>query len=516
MRAIVLSIGVSLITLVGLHYIRLQLVHVHWLDRYLCYGYFVPFITIPYANLRLALKLDQVENKQTKRTARYKVLRYGLLTLYLGQILLVLSNDYHQLILESEIGPHNQLVFTYGIAFYPFNFLILAVLTCGLAIILIKGLANPNRAQIIIFFAAFGLVLIALTHYILGRSFLHNNELVVMACSLYLLFYEFGMRANLIPINRGYKAIFENSSVPMQIIDPDGSVYLASKHAQEFTPEFIEHCLKLNKPCELVDNLVHAAKIRGGIIVWQEDIRELKSLREDLRQSTRNLLRANRLLAKKHKTEAKTLLETERLSIFDNLDTLLSENLDKLNELILAYPDAEDQNLALGQILTLLCFIKRRSSFYLKELHLNPQSDDQQIESLDVQDLSTLFDELADFAQYVNVRVLNICNYQGALRIDYFTLLYDFFFAILALCSRLGGATMITQFEVKQDDFLLRFTPSIKPDIFDSPSGRTTARELFSETLLTAIKGFNGEVQLKHFDESIGISLSLPRGGRDV
>ena len=83
------------------------------------------------------------------------------------------------------------------------------------------------------------------------------------------------------------------------------------------------------------------------------------------------------------------------------------------------------------------------------------------------------------------------------------TLLYDFFYAVLAACTDQEEVTVLEQLTSEPGGVMMKLLPSS----FDEDA------EIFEKSLKQEISAANGVIAVKKLDDTAGISLFLPLGG---
>lgn len=138
------------------------------ITRYLWYLYYVPMLFIPQLAVFVSLSLGQPESSTLPKRA------YMLLPPTAILILLVLTNDLHQMVFDFKLGlPWNNMIYKYGIGYW----LILSwALLCAVTSILImisKCRMPKSKHSSWIPFVPIGLVLLYTLLHITDSSFLH-------------------------------------------------------------------------------------------------------------------------------------------------------------------------------------------------------------------------------------------------------------------------------------------------------------------------------------------------------
>ncbi len=255
--------------------------------RYLWYSYYVGMLFIPLLALWVALSLGKPEGFRLPRGAKLLALPTAAL------LLAVLTNDLHQLVFTFQGPPWLDKNFEYGVFYYPVLGWQMLCACTALGIIISKCRIPSSRKFLWLPMIPLLASVVYALLYISGLPLLRSlvGDLTSMQCLLFASVLECCIQCGLILTNTGYGALFEASSVQAQIVDETGTVYhsSASGPAQGAEPE--RNILRKSSP------------IRGGSVVWQEDITELSDLLEQLEENRVTLAECNLLERENYKAQ---------------------------------------------------------------------------------------------------------------------------------------------------------------------------------------------------------------------
>ena len=248
------------------------------LIRYLWYLYYLPMLFIPLLAVFVSLSLGEPEQFRLPKWVKLLYLPTVLL------VLLVLTNDLHQLVFTF---PPDAAVWTddnyhHAVGYYLAAgwFFICALIMLG--IMLMKCRVAYIRKHIwlpLIFISAqIGYTIV----YVLGASWLRfiAGDVTAVNCLMYAATLESCIQCGLIASNSHYDDLFDASTVAAQITDEDYQVCLSSETAVPVTGELLRRTE--SGPVMLEGGIrLSGAPIRGGHVVWQEDVSgEVKRLAE--------------------------------------------------------------------------------------------------------------------------------------------------------------------------------------------------------------------------------------------
>ena len=430
-------------------------------SRYCWYGYYAFLLALPLIMVWLAFHVGK-EGRKNGPFVPFAVLNALL-------FLLVLSNDFHQLVFTFPAGDFSETRYGYGAGYYLVFAVIVAEAFFSLAVLLVKSLRNSRRRSFWILLPLAILPLIYSIAYILRVPVVVGSDLAVLVGIYAVMLFEALMHSGLVPVNTKYKALFARSSLQMQIADKTGAVRLFSGGA-------------VSPPGAVTQHL--SAPVSGGEIRWQEDVTPLHRLQTELREAIVQLENTDRVLAREAVLKRRSLRAQAREEIVCRLEAEISEKNARLSALLRASP------VDTVQAALLLCHIKRRCNLFFHE------SDGEVVQA---ETLMVYLDELAEFAAYAKLNVLTNCSLTAALSARQATLFYDFFYAALAAEIEAGGATVLEHLSADSNGVTMHLMLS--------------AQGGWAENLRGSAAGAGGLIAMKNLEESVGVTLSFPKGG---
>ena len=342
--------------------------------RYGWYLYYIPMQLIPTAGLYLAFHMRQPENYRLPRWT------YGLFLT--GPILagLVLTNDLHQLVFsfpEGKLGEAASYavgVYEYGPVYY---LIVIWDIGCALAavfLILLKCRVIRNKKLLWFPFSAFGLAVIYGISYCLNLPFwrLFTRDMTAAFCLLFAMIIESCIQCGLIPSNTGYAQLFESSGIAAQITDRDGNVCYRSKDSVEIDAEMVHRAVE--RPVMLEKGIrLSGAPIRGGYVLWKENLSEMQDILQELADMKEELKDANVIEEENLKTKKQMAKLSVKNQLYDKMQKQISRQIMLLTQLINDYSLAENEQQRkkiLGKVVVIGAYIKRRSNLiFIAEHH---------------------------------------------------------------------------------------------------------------------------------------------------
>ena len=258
--------------------------------RCLWYGFYLPMLFIPLFAVFVAASLDKPEDYRLPRWTRLLYFLAGAL------FLLVLTNDLHQTVFafDPALTEWRDTGYTYGAGYFTVMGFMALCGVSALAIMFYKCRGSRGRKAIwlpLLFIPA------ALAYGTLYAVYIEDHtsllyylagDMTVTNCLLFAGLMESCLQTGLIPTNTGYDALFQASSVGMRITDQDYQVCYASDAAM---PLSVETMRSTENGEQLLNGtmLLKSHALRGGHIVWQEDVSELMRVKEELESAREEL-----------------------------------------------------------------------------------------------------------------------------------------------------------------------------------------------------------------------------------
>ena len=330
--------------------------------RHLWYWYYFPLLFIPLLAVLISLSLGKPEEyRLPKRTAWFCAITAFL-------FLLVLTNDLHQLVFTF---PPDAALWTDADNGYGPGYVLVVVwlLLCALLIlaeIWRKCRIPYSRKRI---WQPVIPVCLLLVHTILNYSqaswlrFL-LGDMTAVFCLLYAATLESCIRCGLIQSNTHYREMLDASTVGVQITDGSDQVFLSSAAAQHVPEELLRQAqtgpVMLDKGIRL-----RSANIRGGHVLWQEDVSDLLSVLAQLNAAREELQGYAELLEEENRQKQRRCELQEKNRLFDAVQQQVAPAKTRLAGLLRQLDAAEDTETARllhGRLAVVGAYLKRRSN----------------------------------------------------------------------------------------------------------------------------------------------------------
>lgn len=350
LRRIMLGISSCLIILFIMQLLRYDFFYGNVaVRRYLWYGMYLPLIAQPMLCFFLAVCIHRPKDKP------FSFFYYLLIGCGIVFALAVLTNDLHFCVkyfpggVMDDNGEEKS-----GWLFYLINFFIYGLYALTYFIILKKDLRFVGRryrwlplVPLVVGFIYFCLYPLDIGPRIFGFRLWNISEISTF-CIIGAL--EACVQVGMIPVNMGYETAFSASFIPAVILDDKGQVIYQTAAA---TYPFLEN----------EDSKVMSHAICGGSIKWSVDIKQMRTLNQQIEEATQQIKTRNAYLAEENRIQQERAeLETRNL-MYDSLSQIVKPQLDLIDDLL--DTEKESTEKILPKIAVLSAYIKRRSNMEL-------------------------------------------------------------------------------------------------------------------------------------------------------
>ena len=480
-------IALQLVLWIGLRLIKYQLPGLCTAARYCWYGYYIFQIGLPLTLLALSASVCRPgDDPPLPRWFGWAALVSAAL------VALVFTNDLHMLVFRFALPGDWQDEYSYGPVYFLIYGWCALLFLFSLVQLIRRSARSSRRLGWILPLSAAAVILAYSVGYALDCSFMRDSDYAIVFCILVVLFMEAILHAGWVPTNTQYHRLFSLAPLKMQLLDQSGHTALASRSSAPLSP--VLRIQLSAKPAVTIsqteDTVLFGHAVRGGTIVWEEDVRPINTLHRQLTDSVERLEAANALLSREAVVRRERLDTDSRAELFDSLLREIDERTEELGEAIDDMDTAPDKERHIAYITLLLCYIKRRCNlfFLARENAAMPAGE-----------MAVYLDELSEFAGYTGIRAMVSCGEEENLDIRVATLYYDFFYTVLAWSVQQSRASLIGQIQRGRGD--LEFW------VLASESAESLR---FSEPFLSRARELGGGVSFREIDDETGIYLTVP------
>lgn len=451
------------------------------LGRYLWYGYYIPMVFVPLFGVFIIDHIGKTENYKTPRYMKY---------LYIPAVLLVLSvftNDLHQSVFSFPNGiEYSESDYNYQVLYFITMawFILLGIY---FVVMLIKKSRVPASKS----FQKLPAVIlgISIIFWVMYCMQIVGGDLAAIDCIMIISLLESAIQSGLIPSNTSYNELFRSSTVSAQIVDTNYQPCMVSGTATPLTENVMRSAKA--EPVDLGDTILHSKAITGGYVLWQDDVKQIKELIEELRYTQERLGESNELLRAELELKENRAGTEEKSRLYDRIAKEVAPQLAKAEELLkLAESEPEHNKSVIAKVSVICAYIKRRGNLLLLEEENNiiPAREleyciRESLDNLRLGEIFTSFDRKCD----------------GVLKLEHAVVAFDFYENIVE--RLLDDATaMLIHLDCKDGIIKMRLQIGCNEDI---------AEHTLSELSVTCGK-FEWDIQ----EEDVTVTLIISEGGK--
>jgi hypothetical protein len=326
------------------------------------YAYYISMILIPQLCL-FAVKHIGIpeEHKLPKK----------MYLLYIPSIIMIigiLTNDLHQLAFRFHQGYEaGWNIYQRNILYYIATVWIF-VCIAFMILELIKKCRIPQTHKIIWFpIASLGVGVISSVLYALDSDIFGFIEMTATLCFTVVVIWESAIKTGLVQSNSNYDELLKYSGLGVAVVDNNYITHYRSEDAVSLDTEQMQ---KAKNDSIMLDGGIRlsAYKIRGGYTFWQEDLSELISVLDELKELRKELEGSNNVSMENYQINKKIQILAEKNRLHDELHRETAHQINLLNDWLNKLSkteDAEEKRELLRRIVVVAAYIKRRYNLVL-------------------------------------------------------------------------------------------------------------------------------------------------------
>lgn len=324
--------------------------------RQLWYWFYFPMLFIPLFSVFVSMSLGKPESY---RLPKWTTLLYIPTLLFL---LLVLSNDFHQLVFSFPAGTvwsDSDNGYEYGY-YLVIGWEILCALS-AFAVMLVKCRMAQRRKYLPAFLLSCSIVYAFI--YASGVEWMQliGGDITAVQCLMFTGILESCIQCGLIQTNTGYDELFEAGTLGAQIADNDHQIRYASANSPVLSEQAMsaaeEGAVSLDR-----NTLLKSHSIEGGRVYWREDITDITALLEKLEENRETLAESVHLEQENYRVKLEIHTWREKNRLYDLLQEMTAHQIDLLSSLFSQYDAEEDPGKCrslLAKITVIGAYIKR-------------------------------------------------------------------------------------------------------------------------------------------------------------
>lgn len=328
-------------------------------SRYLWYLYYVPMLVIPLLYLFVAMSLGKTERYLLPKWT------YGLMLLCALLLLLVLTNDWHELVFAfpKDLPIRSDVAYSYRAGYYLVAAWIALCATAAVIVVIVKcRLPDKGSRQIYpILCLAVGVIYeILFLNGVIGETV----DIIVMYGFLVAVIIESCIRSGLIQSNTNYGQLFAGGTYGALITDRNQNVIHASETATIYDKETLYRAVDQTVYPQ-PDLQLHSAPIRGGYVYWNTDISQLNEVIRETEANEKELSERVHLQMESYQTKLHLESVKEKERLYSRLWDEARGQVDLMKELLDAYEqeaDVQQKQKLLAKTIVVGTYMKRRGN----------------------------------------------------------------------------------------------------------------------------------------------------------
>lgn len=340
--------------------------------RYLWYSYYIAMVFLPLMMFFAMLNIGKPENTNNRK--------YFLIIPAAVLVLLVMTNDFHQLAFVFEPDFHNwNKQYSYGPVYYVIAVWIFILVLSSIVLSINRCRISATRKKLWI---PIVIILVAIIYTLWnnlnhGYSGLRIYNVPEVFCFASIALWESLIQIGLVPSNTGYGDFFNASNLNTLIFDNDGNVKYHSKNATNVSKDVV---LQNGKSVLIDENIIlNKHNIKGGKVVWTEDISAINRINRELSEVKEQISEYNVILKSEAELKKRRATVTEQNKLYDSITEFIRPQLCDLENILkniennrgdisVSYAGACVVNVYIKRISNLLIMAKSRKMLNAFEL----------------------------------------------------------------------------------------------------------------------------------------------------
>ena len=478
-RKMLLSVGGLLLFWQLVRIIKYDYVIITWpVGRYCWYSFYIAMVLVPLIGVFVVNHIGKPEGYRSPGWMKYLFIPAAFL------ICVVFTNDLHQLVFTF---PNGFEAYNSGYGYGIMYIIVMAwfvILAMYFVIMLLRKSRVPGSKHF---------QTIPLVTAVLGSGFWLCYSLGLIECDLtaidsliIILILESAIQSGLIPSNMNYRELFLQSTIAAQIVDSQQKIHYASASAAPIDQTLMEQAK--HEAVDLGDSILHAQAIRGGHVFWQDDVKEINSLAEHLREANELLGERYDLMKAEVELKERRLQAEEKSRLYDRIAQEIAPQLDKAEALLQrSRKEPEQAKALLSQVCVISAYIKRRANLIL----LGEEKTE-----ISTRELELCLRESLDNLRLCGVITYLDCHCDGQAAVKQIIAVYDLFESVIEQQLDQLSAMMVTA-ESTEGSVHLRIQAGCKTAVDALPSftlsGGTVRCEVQDEDMIIeAVLGQGG------------------------
>lgn len=295
--------------------------------RYLWYSYYIAMVFLPLMMFFAMLNIGKPENTNNRK--------YLLIIPAAVLVLLVMTNDFHQLAFVFEPDFHNwNKQYSYGPVYYVIAVWIFILVLSSIVLSINRCRISATRKKLWI---PIVIILVAIIYTLWnnlnhGYSGLRIYNVPEVFCFASIALWESLIQIGLVPSNTGYGDFFNASNLNTLIFDNEGNVKYRSKNATNVSKDVV---LQNGNSVVINENIIlKKHNIKGGKAVWTEDISAINRINRELSEVKEQISEYNVILKSEAELKKRRAAVTEQNKLYDSITEFIRPQLCDLENIL--------------------------------------------------------------------------------------------------------------------------------------------------------------------------------------
>ncbi len=295
--------------------------------RYLWYSYYIAMVFLPLMMFFAMLNIGKPENTNNRK--------YLLIIPAAVLVLLVMTNDFHQLAFVFEPDFHNwNKQYSYGPVYYVIVVWIFILVLSSIVLSINRCRISATRKKLWI---PIVIILVAIIYTLWnnlnhGYSGLRIYNVPEVFCFASIALWESLIQIGLVPSNTGYGDFFNASNLNTLIFDNEGNVKYRSKNATNVSKDVV---LQNGNSVVIDENIIlKKHNIKGGKAVWTEDISAINQINRELSEVKEQISEYNVILKSEAELKKRRAAVTEQNKLYDSITEFIRPQLCDLENIL--------------------------------------------------------------------------------------------------------------------------------------------------------------------------------------
>ena len=410
-RRYILFIGILIVFWMLIRIIRGVTIDIN-IKRICWYLYYLPLIFIPTLFYVCSNSLLSKMNKTRK------IFIYLISSILL---ILVLTNDFHELVFKFNNGIYFHNDYNHYIGYYLIFIWIFYLFGGGMIKLAINRLKIKKDLKVFLPLVVLLLGLIYTYLYILDVPYVRETNMSIVNSVLICLGIELAFYLDLIPNNKKYIQKFFNSNLDMSIISLDGNTKYTTC-AFKVVPNFILDDIKNNKVKQTYQKkhiVYDIKKNKDSYVILKKDLTNILKLKEKMVKQQKELLKQQESMKLEEKTKRELYEIKIRKDTINRVEKKLEEKrLEAKN--ILMKDDIKREDLE--KVKRIIIYSKKKSMLIISEMNNEIYNEES---------IKVLFNELILSMPSLNIEGLVVVKNKMNIKGRIMSYLYDIVYELI-------------------------------------------------------------------------------------